>query len=93
MSRIHATLVSLALAAGCGSTTAPAADAGADAAIDAAIDAPPDAAAGPSRAAITAGGRIAGGSLVVDVAIAPPPAAAPLTGGTVVVTPAHPIAR
>lgn len=90
MSRIHASLVSLALAAGCGSTPAPAADAGADAAIDAAIDAPP---AGPSRAALTAGGRIAGGSLVVDVAIAPPPTAAPLTGGTVVVTPAHPIAR
>jgi hypothetical protein len=95
MSRIHAliaSLMSLALTAACGSTTAPAADAGADAAVDAAVDAAPPLDAGPDaptpsgtvRELGATGGRVTGGALVLDVQLGHPFSQAPTRAGAVV---------
>jgi hypothetical protein len=66
-------------------------DAAVDAAVDAPTDATPDAAAAPSQTELTGGGRLTGGTLVVDVQIGGPIARTPASGGAVVIQPSTPI--
>jgi hypothetical protein len=94
MSRLCLYALGIALsAAACGATNPASHDAGADAPIDAGADASRDAAVGPTRAELTGGGgRLIGGTLVVDVQLdvqlGAPLGAVPTTGGTVIVRPA-----
>lgn len=66
-------------------------DAAVDAPTDAPADAPTDAAAAPTQTELTGGGRMTGGTLVVDVQIGGPIARTPSSGGTVSFQPTTPI--
>lgn len=81
-----------------GATTAPP-DADIDAPIDAPdagvpIDAPPDAPPPPpppTRTELTGGGRLTGGTFVMDVQLGHPISQAPASGGSTVADPASPV--
>jgi hypothetical protein len=62
-----------------------------DAGVDAPVDAPTDAPPPPTRTELTGGGRLTGGTLVMDVQLGHPISQAPASGGTTVADPASPI--
>lgn len=69
-------------------------DAAVDAVVDAVeppIDAPTDGAAPPSRSELTGGGRLTGGTLVMDVQLGHPAGQAPSSAGATVLQPASAI--
>ena len=97
---LAAAILATALAACDGPSTAghdaatdAAVDAAVDAATDAAVDAATDASAGITRVELSGGGRLTGGTLAVDLRLGGPLAPAPAAGGSLVATPASPIAR
>lgn len=86
---LFASFIVCALAACGGVHSSPPADA-APIEVDAAIDSPPAPPTGSTRLDLNAGGRMSGGTLVVDVELGAPLAPRPSSGGTLTVTPAPP---